>query len=195
MAKEQLRCNICGVPESQWEGGVCSACVRCSCEVTDDLIIEERVYRYAEKHGLLNGDSFHPETARKRLERVMANKRGPKYFREAISCDGQAFSSLSAFPIGQVFRVCRGSNDGSLPWLTSCGAHLVRTDSWTESISSKKLDAWSQNSAMQHCKALCLNPAIFLCRKDVSDRRLLSEPSSRNNVRYKRSDKRTGFRN
>lgn len=113
MEKKLERCNICGVPESKWENGVCSACVRCSCEITDDLIIEERVYRYAEKHDLLNGDTFQPETARKRLEHVMANRRGPKYFKEAISCDGQVFNTLADFPIGQVYRVCRGSNDGS----------------------------------------------------------------------------------
>ena len=107
------RCNICGVPENRWEDGFCHEC-RHSCEMTPDMVISQRAFQYADKYGLLdNHASFNARVIRERLERIGRKKKIPKYLREAASCDGLSFPSLSEFPCGQLYRVCRDSLDGT----------------------------------------------------------------------------------
>lgn len=106
------RCNICGIHEDQWENGFCRKC-RHSCEMTPDVIISQRAFQYADKHGLLDTFAvFNTRTVREKLERIGRKKKVPKYLREAASCDGLSFPSLSEFPCGQLYRVCRDSLDG-----------------------------------------------------------------------------------
>ena len=107
------RCNICGVPENRWEDGFCHEC-RHSCEMTPDVIISQRAFQYADKHGFLDTFAvFNTRTGREKLERIGRKKKVPKYLREAASCDGLSFPSLSEFPCGQLYRVCRDSLDGT----------------------------------------------------------------------------------
>lgn len=107
------RCNICGVPENRWEDGFCHEC-RYSCEMTPDVIISQRAFQYADKHGFLDTFAvFNTRTVREKLERIGRKKKVPKYLREAASCDGLSFPSLSEFPCGQLYRVCRDSLDGT----------------------------------------------------------------------------------
>ena len=107
------RCNICGVPENRWEDGFCHEC-RHSCEMTPDVIISQRAFQYADKHGFLDTFAvFNTRTVREELERIGRKKKVPKYLREAASCDGLSFPSLSEFPCGQLYRVCRDSLDGT----------------------------------------------------------------------------------
>lgn len=80
------------------------------------MIIEDRVYKYAQKHHLLIGGkmpTFSPENIRKQFEKPAVARKAPKYFLEAISCDGLTFSNLDSFPQNVVLRVCRGSDDGT----------------------------------------------------------------------------------
>ena len=107
------RCNICGVPENRWEDGFCHEC-RHSCEMTPDVIISQRAFQYADKHGFLDTFAvFNTRTVREKLERIGRKKKVPKYLREAASCDGLSFPSLAEFPWGQLYRVCRDSLDGT----------------------------------------------------------------------------------
>ena len=107
------RCNICGVPEDQWENGFCRKC-RGGCEMTSDVIVSQRVFQYADKHGLLNTFAqFEAKVVREKLERIGRKKKVPKYLREAVSCDGLSFSTLSEFPCDKLYRVCRDSLDGT----------------------------------------------------------------------------------
>lgn len=106
-------CNICGIPEHQWENGFCRKC-RHSCEMSPDVIISQRTFQYADKHGLLDTFAvFNARTVREKLERIGREKKVPKYLREAVSCDGLSFSSLSEFPCDKLYRVCRDSLDGT----------------------------------------------------------------------------------
>lgn len=107
---DRARCNVCGIPENQWENGFCSACGTV-CSMTPDVIIEQRVFDYAKKHNLLDYGTFHKGIIFQRMN----NKyfRFPKYFRNAIARDGQAFSSLEEFPKDKVLMVCRDSKDGT----------------------------------------------------------------------------------
>lgn len=107
------RCNLCGIPEDQWKDGFCHEC-QYICEITPDLIISQRAFQYAAKHGLLDTFSmFNKRAIRGKLERIGRKKKVPKYLREAASCDGLSFSSLSEFPCGQLYHVCRDSLDGA----------------------------------------------------------------------------------
>lgn len=107
------RCNLCGVPEDRWEDGFCCEC-RHSCEMTPNMIISQRAFQYANKYGLLDTHtSFSARDIRGKLERIGRKKKVPKYLREAASCDGLSFSSLTEFPCGQMYRVCRDSLDGT----------------------------------------------------------------------------------
>ena len=107
------RCNICGVPEDQWENGLCNKCGHV-CEMTPDMIISQRAFQYADKHGLLDTHaSFNAKVVREKLERIVRKKKIPKYLRDAVTCDGFSFSSLAEFPSNQMYRVCRDSSDGS----------------------------------------------------------------------------------
>lgn len=107
------RCNICGIPEDQWDNGFCRKCSH-SCEMTPDVVISQRAFQYAAKHGLLDTFAmFNARVVREKLERIGRKKKVPKYLREAASCDGLSFSSLSEFPCNQMYRVCRGSLDGT----------------------------------------------------------------------------------
>lgn len=48
------RCNICGIPESEWKNGRCYACgYGHYCDMTRDMIIDQRIYIWSDKHGQL----------------------------------------------------------------------------------------------------------------------------------------------
>ena len=82
--------------------------------MTPDVIISQRAFQYADKHGFLDTFAvFNTRTVREKLERIGRKKKVPKYLREAASCDGLSFPSLSEFPCGQLYRVCRDSLDGT----------------------------------------------------------------------------------
>lgn len=107
------RCNVCGIPEDQWDDGFCHEC-RHSCEMTAEVIVSQRAFQYAAKHGLLDSFAmFNARAIRGKLERIGRKKKVPKYLREAASCDGLSFSFLAEFPCNQMYRVCRDSLDGA----------------------------------------------------------------------------------
>ena len=115
---EKKMCNICGVPASEIKDGICSWCPGDGtyCTMEPGMMIEERVYKYAQKHHLLlpgKRGTFSPEFIRDRFENPAVSKKTPKYFLEAISCNGLTFSDLDSFPQDVVLRVCRGSTDGT----------------------------------------------------------------------------------
>ena len=112
MSKYIHKYNICGISELEWIDGICSHCGSV-CAMTGDVVVEKRVYDYAVKHGFLDCCVLNFSAARAKLERMSRKKKVPKYFRDAISCDGLTFSSLHEFPCNQMLRVCRDSNDGT----------------------------------------------------------------------------------
>lgn len=105
--------NTCGIPEDRWKDGFCRECGYSVCEITNDMVIDGRVYQYAEKHNLLYGDKFSPAYIRDVLAQKGHKLRIPRYFCEAISCDGLAFNCLADFPRNKKLRVCRASDDGT----------------------------------------------------------------------------------
>ena len=123
----KVRCNTCGVPESEIHFGVCDYCPGDTyCTMIEKDFIEKRVYDYAKKHNLLTHwfkmDMFIPEDIRQKMESPKVAGLVPKYFREAVSCDGLTFDKLVNFPVNTVLRVCRSSSDskyfavGDLVW-------------------------------------------------------------------------------
>lgn len=117
MRKEQPRCNLCGIPEREWvDTMICTACrlLGTRCHIEPEFIIEERVFKYADKHGLLDCRNFVAVTARKKLERLPAKRRGPKYFLDAITSDGVAFCTLEDMPKDTIFRACRSGKNGAI---------------------------------------------------------------------------------
>lgn len=108
----QIKCNICGIPETEWVGGWCKSCAS-TCEMAPNVVIDQRVYSYAKKNGLLNGTMFDKNHILNLLEKPQQLKKAPQYFREAVSKDGKVFSSLQEFPKDKVFRVCHDSKDGT----------------------------------------------------------------------------------
>lgn len=122
----KIRCNTCGVPESEIKDGVCDYCPGDTyCTMTEKDFIEKRVYDYARKHNLLTHlkmDMFVPADIRQKMESPKISGAVPKYFRDAVSCDGLTFERLEDFPVNIVLRVCRGSSNseylsvGDLVW-------------------------------------------------------------------------------
>lgn len=122
----RIRCNTCGVLESEIREGICDYCAGGTyCTMTEEDFIEKRLYDYAEKHHLLTHckrDMFVPEDIRQKMESRKISSSVPKYFRDAVSCDGLTFDKLEDFPVGVVLRVCRGSSNpeyllvGDLVW-------------------------------------------------------------------------------
>lgn len=116
---EKKMCNICGVPASEIKDGICRWCPgeNVYCTMEPGMMVEERVYEYAKKHHLLlpgkRYGTFSPEFIRERFENTTAAKKAPRYFLNAISCDGMTFADLDSFPQDVVLRVCRGSIDGT----------------------------------------------------------------------------------
>lgn len=114
MMASRERCNHCGVPESEWGAdGVCRKCSGKCCEMTEDQIIDARVYAYAAKNDMLFRGCFEPLEVRTIFEKIGRKKKVPQYFRDAIAADGMTFSSLDQFPVETFLRVCRDSNDGT----------------------------------------------------------------------------------
>lgn len=119
----RMRCNTCGVPESEIYFGVCDYCPGDTyCTMNEKDFIEKRVYDYAKKHNLLTHlkmDMFVPADIRQKMESPKVAGLAPKYFREAVSCDGLTFDKLEDFPVNTVLRVCRGNAKlkvGDLVW-------------------------------------------------------------------------------
>lgn len=79
------RCNTCGVPESDWEDGVCRACKRTHCDMTPDVIIEQRVYNWLLKHQL-SGSMLYPCEVVQKVEKVLqeGNMTVPQYVQRYI---------------------------------------------------------------------------------------------------------------
>lgn len=84
-ARATPRCNTCGVPESNWEDGVCRACKRTHCEMTLDVIIEQRVYDWLLKHHL-SGSMLYPCEVVQKVEKVLqeGNMTVPQYVQRYI---------------------------------------------------------------------------------------------------------------
>lgn len=106
-------CNRCGVPETEFVNGKCSACGRSTCDVIRDDLIQKRVYTYADTHGFLQGITFDALSIRTKLESPGHRRKAPAYFRKGVSCAGLSFRCLSEVPVGEVLRVCRDSEDGT----------------------------------------------------------------------------------
>lgn len=104
-------CNICGIPTSEFDGDVCRACPNgAHCHMDESMLIEQKVYDYAKNHNLLSRlgvPSFDPAEIRRRCYKTAIGNTLPKYFREAIECDGQTFATVFDIPHDESFRVCR----------------------------------------------------------------------------------------
>lgn len=88
MAKVYPKCNYCGVPESQWVNGKCIACGRGTyCDMREDDIIEQRVYDWFAKKGVVNnGNMLYISEAIRYVERMMAAKATiPKYIQRFVA--------------------------------------------------------------------------------------------------------------
>lgn len=45
--------NVCGVPEEEFKNGKRNKCGRSVCDMSQDRLIDERLYNYARKHLLM----------------------------------------------------------------------------------------------------------------------------------------------
>lgn len=163
------RCNICGISEHEIHDGVCHYCpgenVYCTMDASE--YIEKRVYDYAHKHNLLSYykmPTFNPENIRTRFEKISVRKGVPKYFLEAISCDGLTFSSLNDFPVGDVFRVCRGSSD---PAFLQVGDLVYRTQETGGNMDGLNViqgaGAWDREESESALKGAHFEKTYYFC--------------------------------
>ena len=106
------RYNICGVPESSWSEGKC-ACDHSVCEMTEDVIVEGRVYDYARKHELTRGSIFCRRDILLKMSKKKYHRKTPKYFRNAIAEEGLTMRAMEDFQRNQRYFVVRDSNDGT----------------------------------------------------------------------------------
>lgn len=79
--------NICGIPEMEWRATM--TCYGCGtnkpfCLIRPQDIIDERIYRYSEKHGLLIGSRFHAERLVEYVDHNKILKSIPKYVLEFV---------------------------------------------------------------------------------------------------------------
>lgn len=105
--------NVCGVHERDFAtDGRCYACCASGCDNTPDVLVPDRVYEYAAKHGLLRGSKFARNDIVVALRDKKHYRKTPKYFRDFLAYDGESFASLADFPIGVMFAVSRDSDNG-----------------------------------------------------------------------------------
>lgn len=149
------RCNLCGVPENRWEDGFCREC-RHSCEMTPDMIISQRAFQYANKHGLLDTHaSFNARAIREKLGRIGRKKKVPKYLREAASCNGLSFPPWLNSPVARCIRFAGTAWMESFWWVTWSGALPQSLAFQVVSILFRRPGAWMPNTVMQPSRGLC----------------------------------------
>ena len=77
-----MRCNICGVPESEWTDGTCSACGMV-CNMIDSVILPDtRIFAWAEKHGCISGGRVSKERI---IDYGRSGRPMPKYVLDYIN--------------------------------------------------------------------------------------------------------------
>lgn len=83
---QKARCNLCGVSENQWVDGKCRCCGNGHyCDMTPDMIIEQRVFDWFNKHGLLYLGSVYKHIAQRKVrEMLAAGQKVPKYIIQYI---------------------------------------------------------------------------------------------------------------
>lgn len=119
----QVKCNECGVVETELQGNKCNKCGIHICDV--DRLIDIRAYNYAAKHNFLYRGRFVPEMIRKALSEGTNYQKAPLYISKAASSEGIAFNSLKEMPPLQIFRCCKDSNDKTF----RVGALVYRAES------------------------------------------------------------------
>ena len=98
--------------------------------MSDAGMIEKRAYDYASKRFVFYGGRFSADDIRSQLDGSNKVFKLPKYFRKAISCDGQKFGELEDFPAGIPMRVCRDSKDGTLTVGMICWREILNDESY-----------------------------------------------------------------
>lgn len=78
---QKARCNICGVPESCWVDGKCCRCGnRRHCDMTSDMVVEQRIFDWCDKHGMLYCGAISKDSVRSEVKKMLAaGKKIPKY--------------------------------------------------------------------------------------------------------------------
>ena len=123
--------NVCGVPDTQWnKDGKCRACGSV-CEMSEDVVIPQRVYEWALKHNMLKANGHLYQNDIRDMLRGSFWRKTPKYFRAFFAKDGRSFASLSEFPTEKMFVVCRDSKNGEFQV-----GDLV----WRSALTSPQLD-------------------------------------------------------
>lgn len=85
MPTKRPLCNYCGIPESQWKNRVCYHCEpRYHCDVRDEDIIEQRIYNWFVKRGVVNnGATLYPNNILWYMN-LASTKNVPKYIQQFI---------------------------------------------------------------------------------------------------------------
>lgn len=80
----RAKCNICGIPEAEWKDGKCYACgYDHYCDMTPDMIIEQRIYDWCDKHGLVEYRAVNKDTLHDRVkEMLVKGKKVPRYIQQ-----------------------------------------------------------------------------------------------------------------
>ena len=77
--------NTCGVVKEQFIGGKCNACGRSECDMSDDRLIDERIYNYARKYTKLPGGMFNVECFINGMRENGRLEKAPKYIIDYVS--------------------------------------------------------------------------------------------------------------
>lgn len=75
--------NLCGKNEEQFINGYCNEC-NSTCKMTDDLMIDKRIYDYAKKHHLLINSMFSSSKFKTYFENHPCLEKEPKYIQAYI---------------------------------------------------------------------------------------------------------------
>ncbi len=78
------RCNICGIPEDKWKSGRCYECGNGRyCDMTPDMIIDQRIYTWCDKHDQIEYRSVNKDSLHNKVKKMLAEgKKVPRYIQQ-----------------------------------------------------------------------------------------------------------------
>lgn len=78
------RCNICGIPEDKWKSGRCYECGNGRYyDMTPDMIIDQRIYTWCDKHGQIEYRSVNKDALHDKVKEMLAEgKKVPRHIQQ-----------------------------------------------------------------------------------------------------------------
>lgn len=80
------KCNMCGIPESEWSKDMVCTCSHSHCDITPDLIIEQRIFDWYKRNCVLKSGMMNIATLKDQVEFLLSKgKSVPNYIIQFIT--------------------------------------------------------------------------------------------------------------